>query len=448
MKLRSRFITLIAGTFVVPILVSIIVMLLVAAEFVTLGRNMHEGMREFFKHIDEISSREELESYVDRISERVFVILLDDENQVVYRDDGSYMEEKNQKLFLDDETMHSVLSKRVVFNDGRTYTILYGTSFVPKFRRSYLELIIIGSVLIFLAVLSALTLRSINRAITKLDVGAKRIAQGDLDTPMVLKGDDTFKELAESFDAMRVQVKEEYDRRNRFFMGVSHDLKTPLSSITGYSQALLDGLAEDEEERNRYIRIIDAKGKMLRQRIDQLMRYIKLTNKDFQSDLNYRLLVPFLEDFIDLQRDEAELSGLQFKAKIHIHEDEVVNFDKDLLSRAMENLVQNSFRYGDTAKPIRLHCYYKDDSIRIAISNHHNSPISAEVMQHLFEPFYRGDQSRSGEGFGLGLASVKSIVESHGWDIQADSLEREGITIFQIVIPRHHAEKRELPADL
>lgn len=446
MKLRTRFITLIAGTFVVPILVSIIVMLLVAPEFVTLGRNMHEGMRDFFEHIDEVSSQEELESYVDRISERVFVILLDDENQVVYRDDGSYMKEKNQQLFLDEKTMHSVLSERVVFNDGRTYTILYGTSFVPQFR-SYLELIIIGSVLIFLAVLSALTLRSINRAITKLDAGAKRIAQGDLDTPMVLKGDDTFKELAKSFDAMRVQVKEEYDRRNRFFMGVSHDLKTPLSSITGYSQALLDGLAEDEEERTRYIRIIDAKGKKLRQRIDQLMRYIKLTNKDFQSDLNFRMLVPFLEDFIDLQRDEAELSGLQFKAEIQIHEDEVVNFDKDLLSRAMENLVQNSFRYGDTSKPIRLHCYYKDDSIRIAISNHHKSPIPAEVMQHLFEPFYRGDQSRSGEGFGLGLASVKSIVESHGWDIQADSLEREGITIFQIIIPRHHAEKRELPAD-
>jgi len=218
-------------------------------------------------------------------------------------------------------------------------------------------------------------------------------------------------------------------------MGVSHDLKTPLASITGYSDALLDGLAEDAETRDRYLRIINAKGKLLDHRIAQLIKYIKLTNNDFQSHLEPHKIVPFLEAFCELQKDEASLIGGRFEQEILIDPSTLIHFDQDLLSRAMENLLQNSFRYGDNTRPVRMICQYNSSGISISYSNYHTTPIPKDVLDHMFEPFYRGDLARRGEGFGLGLATVKSIVESHGWSIEVKSLVQEELTLFQILIP-------------
>ena len=183
------------------------------------------------------------------------------------------------------------------------------------------------------------------------------------------------------------------------------------------------------------MQIIQAKGKLLDHRITQLIQYIKLTNSDFQSYLTPQPIAAFLEDFIELQKDEAALIGCRFEAEILIDRSTIISFDQDLISRAMENLLQNSYRYGDNKKPVRMICQYNTRGISISYTNHHSAPIPKEVIQHIFEPFYRGDQARRGEGFGLGLATVKSIVESHGWTIEVKSLEREGITVFQIVIP-------------
>jgi len=218
-----------------------------------------------------------------------------------------------------------------------------------------------------------------------------------------------------------------------------------LASIMGYSQALLDGLAEDPETRDKYLQIINSKGRVLDRRIAQLIQYIKLTNHDFQSNLSFQMLVPFLEDFAALQADEASLLGTQFISEINIDRATVVSFDTDLITRAMENLMQNCYRYGITDRPVRMICQYKDDFIKLAFINRHEKPISRNVIKHMFEPFYRGDASRQGEGFGLGLASVKSIMESHGWDIEVQSIENEGITIFQILIPRDGESQKALP---
>ncbi len=430
MKLKNRFIFIIIGTFVVPLIISILVMIIITPEFVTLGNNVHAGARKLFANLDSIHSIQDMEYYSDDFPDRMYIILMDDADQIVFRRDNAY----DDRLFLDDTQQQTLISRRLQFNDGRIYTVIIGSGFVPLFQ-SYMSIVIAASIIIFLSLLSYLTIRSINRSIKKLEEGTRRIAEGDMDTPITIKGDQTFENLARSFDTMRLKVKEEYDRRTRFFMGVSHDLKTPLASITGYSDALLDGLAEDAETHDRYLRIINAKGKLLDHRIAQLIKYIKLTNNDFQSNLEPHMIVPFLEDFCELQKDEASLNGGCFEKEILIDPTTIINFDQDLLSRAMENILQNSFRYGDINHPVRMICQYYSSGISISYSNHHTTPISKDVLNHMFEPFYRGDQARRGEGFGLGLATVKSIVESHGWSIEVKSLVQEEITVFQILIP-------------
>jgi len=405
-------------------------MMIITPEFMSVGNNAHAGARKFFGNIDSIHSIQDMEYYSDAFPDRMYLILMDDADQIVFRRDNAY----DDRLFLDDTQQQTIISRRLQFDDGRIYTVIIGTGLISLYR-SYVSIAIAASIIIFLSLLSYLTIRSINGSIKKLEEGTRRIADGDMDTPITIKGDQTFENLARSFDTMRLKLKEEYDRRTRFFMGVSHDLKTPLASITGYSDALLDGLAEDAETRDRYLRIINAKGKLLDHRIAQLIRYIKLTNSDFQSNLEPHKIVPFLEDFCELQKDEASLIGCRFEQEILIDPSTLIHFDQDLLSRAMENLLQNSFRYGDTTRPVRMICQYNASGISISYSNYHTAPIPKDVLDHMFEPFYRGDLARRGEGFGLGLATVKSIVESHGWSIEVTSLIQEELTLFQILIP-------------
>jgi signal transduction histidine kinase len=80
-------------------------------------------------------------------------------------------------------------------------------------------------------------------------------------------------------------------------------------------------------------------------------------------------------------------------------------------------------------------CQYQGSDILLSFVNHHDKPIDSEVLNHIFEPFYRGDASRRGGGFGLGLAVVKSIAESHGWSVGIRTVDAEGITVFEIRIP-------------
>ncbi len=440
MKLKRRFLGIIIGAIIVPVIVAVLTIHLIAPDVGSIIRASQWDIGAFFTNLDDGISLEEVKQMTSEFPKPFYTLVTDDQNTVVYRyDPGNSLSDGSS-----DTNQQMITSKRVLFADETYYTVVVGSGFLVSYK-GYFNALMMGSIILFISIISYMTIRALSRSLQKLEDGTKRMAEGDLDTPILLYNDDTFIELADSMNTMRKKVKEEYDRRTRFFTGVSHDLKTPLSSIMGYSQALLDGLAEDPETRDKYLKIINAKGQILDRRIAQLIQYIKLTNHDFRSNLSFQMFVPFLEDFAAVQADEAALLGTQFISEINIDRTTVVSFDTDLITRAMENLMQNCYRYGITDRPVRMICQYRDDSIQLAFINRHEKPISRNVIKHMFEPFYRGDASRQGEGFGLGLASVKSIMESHGWDIEVQSIESEGITVFQILIPRDGEAQKALP---
>ena len=429
MKLKTRFTIIIVGTFVVPILTTSLVMFLLAPEFLSIKQGTSDVKR-FARVLDSAQNETEVISAANDLPDQLFIVIFDDKDEVVYRRDAK---KDSGSLLIEDVHQQLVFTKQVQLASGEVLTALIRSGSLPLYM-PLTGLVAVGSVLVFLLFLSAMTMRSINGSIKKLEEGTKRISSGDMDTPIVIHGDDTFKSLAHSFDSMRKKVKEENERRMRFFMGVSHDLKTPLSSIMGYSEALIDGLAQDTQTQDRYLKIIHSKGKLLDRRITQLIQYIKLTDDSFRQSLTLRPLVPFLQDFSEIQQDDASLRGLVFLSEINLPKNVEVPFSQDLLTRALENLVQNSFLHGDSSKPVRMVCEQQNHEIHIKLINHYKTALSEVLMEHMYEPFYREDQSRKGEGFGLGLASVKSIVESHGWHIEGRSIPRDGTTIFEIII--------------
>ncbi len=290
--------------------------------------------------------------------------------------------------------------------------------------------------LILLSVLTILSLgviRSINNSLKRIEEATRRVAQGYYDFELPVKGNDSIASLSRSFNTMVKQVREEYSRRSRFFMGVSHDLKTPLASIGGYADAILEGYAEDRETLQKYAGIIKEKSQLLLDRITHLIRFVKLETGDWRTTFRDVNMKSFLDEIAESAAVDAELYGYGFVRDIDLPDSLAVPMDEKLVKRSFENIVNNAFRYAYKNSTIELKSFMEEGRIYIIVSNHGRG-IAEKDINYIFEPFYRGSSSRNEDGFGLGLANVAAVIKSHKWKIAVDSVQ-EGKTSFIITIP-------------
>ncbi len=291
-------------------------------------------------------------------------------------------------------------------------------------------------IMLFLAIVfSLLIIKSINNKIRNLEYATTQISSGNLEFEIQSKGSDQFASLAHSLDEMRKQLKDEYVRRSRFLMSISHDLKTPLASIDGYIDALLEGFGDSESKRDKFLKIMKEKSATLNKRISSLIDFAKLTTSEWNLKLESTSLKEFIEDFIDLYTTEAEMQGFQIDRKISIPKEVEFPIDEQLISRALENILSNAMKFSGERKHIVFSLVQTNEAeLQIQIQNY-GLGIAKEHLDLVFEPFFRESSGRNEPGTGLGLASAKYIIEAHGWSISASS-ELGEITSFIICIPR------------
>jgi signal transduction histidine kinase len=281
-----------------------------------------------------------------------------------------------------------------------------------------------------------LIIRSINTSIGRLERATRQIADGDLDFALDTTGRDRIASLTRSFDDMRRQLKEQFDRGSRFLMGISHDLKTPLSSISGYIDAIRDGYADSPEKLQKYTSIVQMKTQLLESRISALIDYARNETREWKATLESVVVADFLTEFLILVEAEAHARRFGFSSSIEVPPDLSVPMDADMVNRALENLVENAFVYATPESEIRVRAVKSLGAIEIAVENE-GAGINPEDIPHIFDPLFRSSANRAGDGFGLGLATVKSVVSSHGWQIRAES-EPAKHTRFVVTIPIHH----------
>jgi signal transduction histidine kinase len=286
--------------------------------------------------------------------------------------------------------------------------------------------------ILFASAMSIGIIRNIDKSIRALEEATREIAQGNLDFKLPVRGNDQLASLTRSFNTMQEKLKEEYSRRSRLIMGVSHDLKTPLSLIEGYIDAIEDGYADDPEKLSRYISIIKEKTGLLESRILSLINFVKLETGEWRSNYQDIPMAGFIASFVKQCKDEVSMMGVPFSSKVEIPEETAVRMDPELITRALENIFHNALVYSDKSGNIEIAAHKPEKDIVIEISNK-GPRIPEEELPFIFDPFYRGSSSRKENGSGLGLASVKSILMSHGWDIQVKS--EHGITSFRITVP-------------
>ncbi len=293
-----------------------------------------------------------------------------------------------------------------------------------------------GSLLLFsgTAIGTVVLLIRMKKYLTTLSEAASRIAHGDLNFKITLRGNDEIGSLARDFERMRASLREETDRRSRFLMAASHDLRTPLTSIKGYIEAMIDGLAEDSQIRREYLNILSEKTAILEDRLSELLDFGMMETGEWRLKLERIDLGEFLRDVCEEFRMDAALKRRSFDYQIEFGERFIVPTDPLLLSRVLENLVGNAMRYTREGDRISLSARLSEETGATVVMIEDTGPgIDPRELPHIFDPLFRGTRTRNEPGFGLGLSIVKSIVEAHGWDISVRSESGKG-TCFTLTL--------------
>ena len=294
----------------------------------------------------------------------------------------------------------------------------------------------LGFILIPVLSMSFLT-RPMAKSILNLENAAGEIGRGNWDVeiaPFSKKKQHPFTHLIRAFDQMRQELKENHERQQRIMMSISHDLKTPLTSIKGYVEALQDGMAQSQEELNHYTNVIMEKTNLLEERISDLIHFSRLQTTEWQNRFSDFSLKDLFEEVAGIFRNDALIRKRDIIIQSEISDEALFKGDRRMIFRVLENLFDNACRYTDPGDTIRFSLKRDEQNWIIAMED--SGPgIEKEHIPHIFDNFYRADSGRNTRGIGVGLASAKTIVESHGGSIRYADTNLGG-ACFLIELPR------------
>ena len=336
-------------------------------------------------------------------------------------------------------------------NDGikRTAIIksreLYTNSFFKKINiLTKIDFVVFGIAYIILVVIFVFVLRSkFYEPLEKLNKAMELLTEGKRKKPVDYSGPREFVDICDRFNIMVSKLEDSENQRKklmndkeRMMADISHDLKTPITSIQGYAKALSDGIIVDEDK-DKYIKIIYEKSKKLTELINIFHEYSKLEHPDFNLIFEKVDLSEYLRAYIALKYEDIVESG--FNIEVDIPEEEMeIKIDKVQLQRVFDNILGNSIKHNEKGTNIYVSLKEKNDIYEIIIADD-GKGISKDIANNIFEAFTVGDESRnSKQGSGLGLAIAKTIVDLHGGtiELEPESLKKFS-TQFKIILKKN-----------
>ncbi|MEK4244176.1 HAMP domain-containing sensor histidine kinase [Psychrobacillus sp. FSL K6-2684] len=262
------------------------------------------------------------------------------------------------------------------------------------------------------------------------------IANGKLGTTIEIKGNDELSQLAKNINYMSKELKSKFEHerqivsaKNELITNISHDLRTPLTSIIGYVDLLRKKEYRDDEQLYDYLETIYSKSQNFSKLINELFEYTKLTSPDLKLNFTEVELGGLLEQILGEYMPILEKEGLDIQKSI-TEEDIHVSMDIEKIVRVYDNLLMNVIKYSKKPSILKVDLHIVGIKATFTISNQvENLPV--QDVNKLFERFYRGDMARKEDGgSGIGLAISKRIIELHGGTIEANY--REGWLTFTI----------------
>ena len=306
------------------------------------------------------------------------------------------------------------------------------------------------SVLLVFAGLSAVTIgffasKTMTDRLSKLTDATQALAGGDFTTRLNIAGNDEIAQLAATFNRMANSLQEVDDQKRQLEQTrrdltawVSHDLRTPLTSMRVMIEAILDGVVQDQETVNRYLDNSRAEIQHLGRLIDDLFELAQLDVGHLTINMQQASIKDLISDTLGSMMAKASEHEITLKGEV-AQDVDMILMAPDKIQRVLSNLVDNAIKYTRAGETVTLRAYSSDHDIRIDIHNS-GSYISQDVLPRLFESFYRGEGSRTRDddgarGTGLGLAIARGFIEAHGGRIWATSAEAAGTT-FCFTLPQ------------
>lgn len=303
----------------------------------------------------------------------------------------------------------------------------------------------LGLLLIFASILSAsfgyLLAARMTQSLCLLQEGAQQLATGDFSVRVHLTEVDELADVAEAFNMMADELEQSFARqkemeqaRRNLIAAVSHDLRTPLTSMRAMIEAISDEVVTDPETVARYHHNIELQIESLSKLINDLFELSRLEAGQIVLNLETVNLNDLLSDVLETMQAQANHKGIILQA---CFEENLppVRVECLKIQRVLYNLVQNGIRHTPPDGLIKLTTQVVPEGVQVEVSDT-GEGILPEDVPHIFEQFYRGEKSRSREtgGAGLGLAIVKRIIEAHNGRIWLDSHIDRG-THFRFVLP-------------
>lgn len=377
-----------------------------------------------------------------------------------------YESNSKDNIYIDSSVPCVIREKSFYYSGGAKGQIFLITDLTKLMPRWYstlqklfvafiLAIIIMGLVMLFWIY------NSVIRPLNVLRIATMHIGNGNLDHPIFIRSSDEIGDLCRDFENMRLRLKDTIEARLQYeedtrdmISNMAHDLRTPLTAIKGYTEGIIDGVADTEVKRNKYLRTIYSKANDLSYLVDELSLFSKVEQDSLVYNFKSLNANSYFSDCIEELSLDLETKDFKINFYNDIDTSTYVLADPEQLKRVITNIVGNSVKYSDKedgiinihisdysdkSKPESTSVYrviepdknnQKQQFIQVTISDN-GQGVSENDLPYIFDRFFRADASRNSSkpGSGLGLSIVSKIIQDHGGKIWAQSRPGDGLTI-------------------
>ena len=317
-------------------------------------------------------------------------------------------------------------NSEIVIAIGRTAPLLP----IREFNRALLFTIAVGVLLV--AILGVAMAGWIGRRLSGLEAASRRIAKGDLTARAPTEGDDEITAASVAFNDMAEQLEATRQREREFLMSIGHDLRTPLTTIRGYAEALDDGLVSADDT-GRAAEVLHLSTDRLSRLVEDIMLLARLEAQEFTLQPEDVEVGAYVAGIVETYRVRARSLGL--KIDLDTVDNGVVSLDPDRFGQVCSNLIENAMRYTPELGRVAVSVGCSDDSVRLTVADA-GPGIDPEDIDRVFDRLFVAQHYRPirPEGSGLGLTIVREIVDAMGGTIEVRSTPGSG-TSFSVEIP-------------
>ena len=302
-----------------------------------------------------------------------------------------------------------------------------------------LDFILAGGLFLIQSVYITFTLKAFaefNALIKEIEEDLDNIAKGKNHQPQLsvkLKPKDPYYSFAKNIENARLEIQKNKEYRYRVLAGFTHDMKTPVAIIQGWSEAISDNMLTKPDEIKKATKIIMQQTEKLTSLADDFTNLINMNSIAWKKNLKPLDLKFFLTDICEKIKYNISIYTQSISSNIELPDETYIMCDEFLLGRIMMNLIQNAFRYTGENGQIRIESRMTKESILIDVIDN-GIGLSEEAQNRIWDFLYTGSKSGNGPGNGVGLYISKDMANNLGWDLSVKSKYGEGST-FTVTIP-------------